>query len=887
MKTGSVFFNTRLKNILQNNIKEYTWAEDAKKLILKNAEPWLSYSDNELWEMMFGSTIHRAWMVWSDGYCPSCGKDVRMYSWKIDALNIPWKVACPHCKELFPKNDFYSFYKSGLNKSGVFNRDLADNNLLFNTEHPDPKDPLHKFGVDDGEGYIENNKRWRFIGAYLIYGQWKQLIVTGVKNLSAAYAVSNDPKYARKAAILLDRIADLYPDFDYAKQGSAYETSHGSGYVSTWHDACEETRELAMAYDLIFDALPKDSELVSFLSDKSKQFDMNNSKACFADIQKNIEKGILEDPLIHTERIHNNYPRTEAAIIILKTILDRKEFEKEINDMLDDIIEKATSVDGVTGEKGMAGYAAYTIHGLALLLAQFDRINPNFLVEIKNKHENLTQTYRFHIDTYCLNRYYPRIGDTGSFARPDDKYAGVQLQPQITLNPSMFMFLYRLYQITNDVAYIQTIYRENGSVIEGLPYDLMCSDTQKIQNEVKSIIEKHSSSPVLMSMDKQNWHLALLRSGKAENERILWIDYDSGGKHSHSDGLNIGYFAKGLDILPDFGYPPVQYGGWRSPKANWYKMSAAHNTVVVDGKNQKSGIEPIGGKTILWGIGKNVKAIGIDGTAITDCKRYERTLLLIDHSDKDSYIVDLFRVAGGSQHVKFTGSSFGSIKTKGLKLQTASDYSNMTQMRNCTEDTPNPGWFVDWKLEDKYNLFDSEDKELHLRYIDLTEDAKAQLSEAWVAVSEHFANTTENWIPRVSVKRENNKSELVSDFISVLEPYEKSPFICNTTKVSAYKPNGKKFGKGPVVINVQQIGAKEDLIVLNDIKQKRYLKVPSWDLEANCSCCVLRRSKKGLETIFATDCRYLNVDGLKLCYKKPVSMVELEKTHGIWNIRKK
>ena len=58
---------------------------------------------------------------------------------------------------------------------------------------------------------------------------------------------------------------------------------------------------------------------------------------------------------------------------------------------------------------------------------------------------------------------------------------------------------------------------------------------------------------------------------------------DTGGRHSHADGMNLGLFAKGVDLMPDFGYPPVQYGGWDSPRAQWYRMSAAHNTVVVDG----------------------------------------------------------------------------------------------------------------------------------------------------------------------------------------------------------------------------------------------------------------------------------------------------------------
>ena len=138
-------------------------------------------SDEALWDLMFGATIYRSWMVWSNGHCPACQEGVPMYNWRMDFFEHPWKLQCPHCQEMFPKNDFHRFYRSGLDEHGVFDPKLADRSLLFNTEHPDPDDPLHLFGVDDGNGYVEGDKRWRFIGTYLIYGQWKQGIVAGVR----------------------------------------------------------------------------------------------------------------------------------------------------------------------------------------------------------------------------------------------------------------------------------------------------------------------------------------------------------------------------------------------------------------------------------------------------------------------------------------------------------------------------------------------------------------------------------------------------------------------------------------------------------------------------------------------------------------------------------
>src|SRR5690606_17823559 len=124
----------------------------------------------------------------------------------------------------FPTNDFKAYYDSGLDEGGVFDEARADRSLLFNAAHPDPNDPLHLFGVDDGHGYVnEKGERWLFVATYLIYGQWKQAVLGGISQLSAAWAVTGEPEYARKAGILLDRVADLYPTFDFKTQGILYE----------------------------------------------------------------------------------------------------------------------------------------------------------------------------------------------------------------------------------------------------------------------------------------------------------------------------------------------------------------------------------------------------------------------------------------------------------------------------------------------------------------------------------------------------------------------------------------------------------------------------------------------------------------------------------------
>ncbi len=814
VKTAGFFYPPELIARARENIARYRPAADARRRLIAAARPWMAMSDDQLWGLMFGNTIKRSWMVWSSGWCPACKKGVPMYNWQIDALGRPWKVRCPHCKEYFPKNDFAKFYRSGLDEHGIFDPKRADRSLLFNVEHPGANDPLRTFGVDDGEGFSDGQHTWRFIGAYLIYGQWKQAVLGGIQALSAAYVVTGDPAYAHKAGVLLDRVADLYPTFDFLRQGVIYDRpSHAAGYVSVWHDACEETRELVLAYDRVFDALRNDRRLVAFLARKAEQFKLGTAKSTFADIQRNIEDRILRDALAQRPKITSNYPRTEVAAAVIESVLGGPGSRERVDAILDAMLTRATAVDGVTGEKGLAGYTAYTIQSVAVLLEQYARLDPAFLGNLLRRHPKVYDMYRFHIDTWCMQTYYPLSGDCGSFAAPVPHYVGVTLSKQLDVNPSMFSFLWRLYEATRDAAFVQVLFDANGGSTDGLPYDLFASAPEAMQKAVHEVIAREGPTIRLHSVNKSHWHLGILRSGPDDAARAAWLDYDAGGGHSHADGMNLGLFARGLDLMPDFGYPPVQYGGWGSPRAVWYTMTAAHNTVVVDGKDQQR----VDGRCTLWADGERFHAIRASGPALINGTQYERTVTLIDTSDRDFYLLDVFRVAGGTDHAKFMHSHFGGITTRGLSLQPCGDFGGGTQMRNFRRDPhPAPGWSVDWKIEDRFHLLRTASAP-HLRYTDLTHDAQALTCEGWIS-TRSISGDEEAWIPRVMVRRQAAQAPLASTFVAVIEPYERASGIAAIRRLELGTPASEVCPDSDVVVEIELADGRRDLIVARDVE---------------------------------------------------------------------
>ena len=129
----------------------------------------------------------------------------------------PWQVQCRNCKQWFPTNDFAAYYKSGLDKHGDFRLGKGDPKFLKPTENGG--DPAW---VDDGTGIVIDGKKWFITAGYAAY-LWRTLIDLTL-DFAEAYALTNDPVYAHKAGVLLDRIADVYPEMDYAP---SFRMGHG------------------------------------------------------------------------------------------------------------------------------------------------------------------------------------------------------------------------------------------------------------------------------------------------------------------------------------------------------------------------------------------------------------------------------------------------------------------------------------------------------------------------------------------------------------------------------------------------------------------------------------------------------------------------------------
>jgi oligo-alginate lyase len=913
MKRKSTFYNTEMINKIIKNAE----GSDFLKQTMEYVQKWVDMTDDQLWESMFTSELPRSHMVLSYGWCPTCRQTVGLYGWIMDPFGKPWKTTCPNCGDVFPKNDFYKYYQSGLDNKYIFRADLADKSLLFNTEAPDPGDPKHMYGVDDGSGYkdaTEAKDPWMFIATYLKAGVWEKIILPGIMNLGRAYVMTGDRRYARKCGILIDRVADMFPDFDYYEQGHMYEEVYTSrGYISYWCDCSMQLREVLFAYDEIFDAICGDNDFISFIVEKSEKFKTPYRKENFHDIQKNIENRIFGDASSNRWKFEANYPWTDEFITFTKMVLSR--WPDKAEDMADGvyktmwwsgeedpirIMEKVTRTDGLTGEKGIQAYSSIALREMTRILSIYSLFDRDFMKKMIEKYPKFFRGIKLYINTWFLKAYYPGSGDCGYLHAP---IRGIPFAPgysylssenfESSIVYSFEGFLWNLYELTGDLDLLRMMYNsENYDIKKCFTTDYSLSDRpENIQKKVIALMNEKGSELKQECMDYSEWKLAVLHSGKGDDRRGLYLDYDSGGVHGHNDGMNIGLFAKGQNLLPDYGYPPVHRpGGWSSKFFYWYRSAATHNTVIVDGKEHrdfsfvqrdiKGGQAFISesGRTVLWGIGDKIKAVAADDPLIPggSVTRFERLISIVDVNDKDCYFFDVFRVEGGKKHTKLTRGSISELELKNLDLvpyipetdpygmcfitdknkaeniQYETDPDFKFVRNTFIDKKPSKDWSAEWKYIDKYNGYfgATESKDVRLKYRDLTDDAQVIRYDAffdiYYAVAAKYPERLkdmnvhpEEMLPGVAVIREG-KEPLVSTFIGVYEP------CGGGSRISSIKRLEASDKSSAAIVEIHNKSGSTDLIIAADVKQKRILVQKEWDVETDASLCMVRRRSDGL-----------------------------------------
>jgi hypothetical protein len=141
--------------------------------------------------------------------------------------------------------------------------------------------------------------------------------------------------------------------------------------------------------------------------------------------------------------------------------------------------------------------------------------------------------------------------------------------------------------------------------------------------------------------------------------------YGVRGGHGHFDRLNIELFGHGRRLSPDLGYPDFM-NAFHAGIFSWSKNTISHNCLAIDQTGQRGNLS---GQVLRFHDSPTVHVVDVDGAgSYSQAGVYRRTLVLVDVSEDDSYLVDVFRVQGGAEHVLSVHGQEGEFSLSGASL---------------------------------------------------------------------------------------------------------------------------------------------------------------------------------------------------------------------------
>ncbi len=311
-------------------------------------------------------------------------------------------------------------------------------------------------------------------------------------------------------------------------------------------------------------------------------------------------------------------------------------------------------------------------------------------------------------------------------------------------------------------------------------------------------------------------------AGREESQVYLTFVPKYGIGHHHRDPLYLLLFAEGQELLPDIGYTYTNY-------RTWANSTLGHNTVAVDGKSMTtSGIAADGGNIQVFApVDGTVQVMqASQETAYPVVDEYSREVWSIGISSKKGYVVDIFRVSGGSRHeytLQGDANNSATYETD-MSLEDYGPYllppgTQVVMPRSDTAVANTGGHYHAYAHVQDVKKAQIEDGRFHLTFV--TEGgSKAKLKiTGFLESGEVFLGKSpaltgirvlkkdtndlidDYHMPKLVLRREGQ--DLRSTFVTVLEPYVDGFFKKGPTieRIEELKPNKSREGDVALVIS--------------------------------------------------------------------------------------
>ena len=485
------------------------------------------------------------------------------------------------------------------------------------------------------------NSAWRYyVLSKLFFHPYEKTILshdaytgdTAVLQLSRAFAITGDDRYAHIAGVMLNRLAEVYRFYNGTVDEQRPLTR---GYVVqvSWEEML--IYNCMVACDIVMDSMLNDDALLTFFGSKGDCDYNSDGRVDFEDVRYNIRHnlfGYMYEWLHRAMAIQTgDYIIREGLVLCaLGEMLGNEEL---VDEAVEGRYGLAVNLTNNTFRDGKWWYDApgYSVSSITrtildrLFSMKGTRRQPDSRLRIR-------ESIEFARNIYCDGRI-PAIGDTGGGdlrIKVLDPLANCDVEELAYIHTGDDEYRNRLLAMSEgDVDGIRERYADANLLFHAEP---ICG-TAGPYVPLTTIF--HDSG------------IAILRTGSdIATRKHLVLNYGKGSSgHGHRDKLGINLIAFGYDLACDLGYPTT----FTHDKVDsWEKHTASHATVCIDGQAQ----EIATGSLRFYGRTPGMQAVCASGErAYPGCAEvYERTLVMVDAPGSNTYVVDLFRVRGGSTH---------------------------------------------------------------------------------------------------------------------------------------------------------------------------------------------------------------------------------------------
>jgi hypothetical protein len=637
----------------------------------------LDWTYEQLWGYEPPCDIPRWHFLNLDKGCPVHGLDIYKsdpyYPWKFDVRNRPYSVQCPVGGEWYPTND----YAAGDHTSG---------------DYP-----------DDGWGWqrSEDDGSVSCFG-FISYWLLRRIrdVYSMVNILASHYKATGDPDTGRRITIMLASLARehrylcRFPEHRFRRYERTVEEPQYKGTTDIFHGP-QETNQVehmassgldeycinmpghyvvcSEAYDLVFDRIDGDTELIGFLSAQMPELADGES------IRRWIETYLLRAGVQASldNATASNLPEPQRGLIYLIRALDTPD-TVELTDWL------------VNGEGQVADMPVNYYYKDGAAYESTGGYNGHHVSALVPIEQGLRALREAHPDWYPASRFAPFSNAASKLDAESgaaERYRDILRWPtELVIAQLSHPFIGDIGDIPNNrqlspspVMSMGNIAGVYGAAVERFPDDNVFQavlDQHKLRQErLREAREQQDAASGFYAAERppeaeieasselwqesrllDGYGVGILESGERnlDDRRGAWLYYGDHPGHAHEQQLDIGLFAHRRNLIRHMGYPY----SWQH-MGEWDASWITHHTVRVIGDETpwwRTTVGLFGGGDdapfqMVEGVGYGVtRDRGEEGVQPLDGHTIRRSVCLVDTPDGGFYMVDLLCVTGGREH---------------------------------------------------------------------------------------------------------------------------------------------------------------------------------------------------------------------------------------------